>query len=151
MSKILHLKLTARIFEHLAAEADAASIPNVELIRRFLSARYANVECVGALGAARRPCEDRSAADLREGDAILWRAIDAYGRIAEALEKVLTTAAGRRQIAAIGADLHILGEGIALLRELLDLVETLSQPGHPRRRAAPLTMPNAANDHGSLD
>jgi hypothetical protein len=149
MRRELRLTLSVRIFEQLAAEADAANIPSVELVRRFISARYEQEEAVsaGSAGALTRPARGRSSPDLEEGDAILWCAIDAYGRIVQTLDKILTTVAGRRQLAAIGKDLHILGDGISLLRELLDLVEELREACGSPDDAKPQTMPHAANDH----
>lgn len=149
MSKVLRLTLSVRIFEQLAAEADAARIPSVELVRRFLSTRYEQQEAASAgwTGAeARRPNRGRVSADLREGNAIFGQSIDAYGRIDRLLEKIPTTPAGRKQLAAISGDLQILGDGIALLRELLDLVEELRQACAPRQEAMPRPLPHAAND-----
>lgn len=145
MPKELRLTLSVRIFEQLAAEADAANIPSVELARRFIAAHYEQQEAVSGGSSAAPPARDRSCADLREGDAILGRATDAYGRIAWTLGKILTTATGRRQLVAVGRDLHIVGDGISLLRELLDSVEELRRVGGPSHEARP-TMPQAAND-----
>ena len=146
MPKELRLTLSVRIFEQLAADADAANVPSVELARRFISARYEQDEAGSAGTFVALPTRDRSCADLQEGDAILSRATDAYGRIDQILGKIPTTVEGRRQLVAVGRDLHILGDGIALLRELLDLVEELRRLWGPPKEAKPRTMPQAAND-----
>lgn len=147
MPKELRLTLSVRIFEQLAAEANASNIPSVELARRFIAARYEqdDVESAGSFGTL--PVRDRSCADLREGEAILWQATDAYGRIAQILGKVPTTVTGRKQLVAISKDLYVLGDGISLLRELLDRVEELRRAGGPPQKAMRRTMPQAANDH----
>lgn len=147
MPKELRLTLSVRIFEQLAAEADATNVPSTELARRFISARYEQDEAVSAGAFAALPARDRSCADLQEGDAILSRATDAYGRIDQILGKIPTTAEGRRQLLAVGRNLYTLGDGIALLRELLDLVEELRRLWGPPKEAKPRTMPQAANDH----
>ncbi|MEP7010477.1 MAG: hypothetical protein ABJC13_09165 [Acidobacteriota bacterium] len=148
-TKVLRLTLSIWIFEQLAAEAGAANIPSVQLIRRFLSTRYEQPETVyaGSSGNAVRPTRDRSFAALRDGEGILSCAVDAYGRIEQTLGKVPTTPAGRKQLTAIGKDLVILGDGTALLRELLDLVEELRQACAPGQEATHRPMPHAANDH----
>jgi hypothetical protein len=149
MSKVLRLTLSVRIFEQLAAEAGAARVPSVELVRRFLSTRYEQPKAAssGSAGTPARAPRGRSFADLREGQDIHFGAVDAYGRIEQALGKVPTTPAGRKQLVAIGKDLLILGDGTALLRELLDQVEELRQACAAGPEVMHRPMPRAANDH----
>ncbi len=146
MTKLLQLTLAVRIFEQLAAEAKAANIPSVELVRRFIAARY-ELDAVVSDSAEKRSTLDlRSNADLiREGEAIFLQATDAYGQIDKNLGKVFATA---ERCAIIEENLLIVGDAIALLRELLDLVQSLSLPPACRaRRGSPRgRMPNAAND-----
>ena len=132
MNNEIHLTLAVQIFERLAAEAKAANIPSDELARQFIATRY--------------EADLLSNQDLiREGEAALCESTDAYGRIELNLVKVFTTAERR---AILEENLLIVGNAIALLRELLDLAQSLcprlacrTRRGSPRRR-----RPNAAND-----
>lgn len=144
MTKVLRLTLAVRIFEQLAAEAEAANIPSVELARRFIAARYELGVATAGCALSRRDRDLQSTTDLlREGEATFLRAIDGYGRIVQTLGKIFATA---EQRAAIEKNLEIVGDGIALLRELLDQVEA-SLPPVGRARATPRRrIPNAAND-----
>jgi hypothetical protein len=147
LSKVLRLTLSVRIFEQLAAEADAENIPNAELARRYIASRYEkNAAIAGSTGAAQRPrpLEKQFPSRLiREAEAIFGNAIDAYGRIVQALEMVFTTPERR---AKIGNDLKIVGNGTALLRELLDQLETLRPTCRPPRGGSRRPIPDAAND-----
>jgi hypothetical protein len=94
---------------------------------------------------------DDSVTLCREGEVIFGRAIDAYGRIVEALERITTTPAGRDRIAKIGQDLDIVGNGIALLRELLDKLGSLRPARTPCRLSSRPLMSPAANDREYLE
>jgi len=151
LSKILRLTLSVQIFEQLAAEADAENIPQVELARRFISSRYEKAVSAGSGAATPHPAVDDSVTLCREGEVILSRAIDAYGRIVEALERITTTPAGRDRIAKIGKDLDIVGNGIALLRELLDKLGSFRLVRAPRGPNSRPLMSPVANDRGYLE
>lgn len=145
MTKVLRLTLAVRIFEQLAAEAEAANIPSVELARRFIEARYElGVVLAGSVDVARHTLDLQPSSDLiREGEAAFLRAIDAYGRIVQDLRKVFTTA---ERLAMIEKNLEIVGDGISLLRELLDQLEPFRPAGTTRRGGSRRPMPDAVND-----
>jgi hypothetical protein len=150
VTKVLRLTLAVRIFEQLAAEAEAANIPSVELACQFITARYElGAALAGSAGAAGRTLDIQPRSDLlREGEVIFLRSIEAYGRIVQDLAKVFATT---ERLARIGKDLQIVGDGISLLRELLDQLETLRPAGRARRGSPRRPMPDAANDDGLSD
>ncbi len=85
---------------------------------------------------------------IREGEGAFLRAIDAYGQIVLDLRKVFATT---ERIAKIESDLEIVGDGISLLRELLDQLESFRPAGRARRGGSRRPLLDAVNDDDLSD